>query len=175
MQGGSMMFKAGDAVVHPARGAGIVTGVEKREWHDTLQQYYQIRLLGQLDTRLMIPTSTANKIGLRRVIPRSKLKRLWRVLLSDPDMLPDEHKERYQLLKEKLVTGDVFQIAEVVRDMAWRERRNRSLTTVGRQMYEKGIRFLAGEVAAVQDMDFADAEGEVKRTLLASLSSATVQ
>jgi RNA polymerase-interacting CarD/CdnL/TRCF family regulator len=67
----------------------------------------------------------------------------------------------------------VFQVAEVVRDMAWRQEREGRLTTVGRRIYEEGITLLAGEIAAVQDVDVADAETQVTARLGESLSPAT--
>jgi CarD family transcriptional regulator len=170
-----MAFKTGDVIVHPTRGAGIVTGIKERKWRGDRAQYYKIKLLSQPGTKLMIPTKAARKIGMRRAISRIKLRKLWRVLLADPNKLPSDHKERYQLLKDKLGTGDIFQVAEVVRDMAWRQRQKNHLTTVGKRIYDEGLKFLVGEVAAVQDVDFADADSEVRQRLLGSLASATPQ
>jgi CarD family transcriptional regulator len=164
------MFKAGDAIIHPVRGAGVVERVEKRPWHGQSDLYYRIKLLGQESTRLMIPVSAAETLGLRHVIPRFKLGQVWRVLRADPDTLPADHKKRYRLLKGKLHTGDVFQVAEVVRDMAWRQQRQGSLTTVGRRIYEEGIALLAGEIAAARSIDVADAETQVRGRLRESVS-----
>lgn len=170
-----MLFKTGDAVVHPIRGAGIVMSVEERKWHGGKDRYYRIRLLGHPSTKLMIPTTAARQIGLRRAISKSKLGKLWHVLHSDPRKLPGDHKERYQVLKDRLATGDVFQVAEVVRDMAWRQHRENRLTTVGKQLYKQAIRLLAGEIAVTLGVGFEDAEVEVRQRLLGSPSLATVQ
>lgn len=166
------MFKAGDRIVHPIRGAGIVMDVEERDWHGDNDTYYTIQLLGSQASKLIVPTSAAKDLGLRRAISRSKLKKLWGVLRSDPRKLPKEHKKRYKLLKEKLHAGDVFQIAEVVRDMAWRQKSRGHLNTVGKRMYEEGLRLLAGEIAAVQDIEPDDAEVEVRTQLRESLTPA---
>ena len=167
------MFKAGDAIIHPVRGAGIVVRVEERQWRGSNDLYYRIRLLGQPDIGLMIPVGVAKKIGLRRAIPQSRLEQVWRVLRADPNTLPTDHKKRYRVVKEKLHAGDVFQVAEVVRDMAWRQRREGSLTTMGKRIYEEGIRILAGEIAAVQGVDLDDAEAQVRARLEESLSPTT--
>ncbi|MDY7077411.1 MAG: CarD family transcriptional regulator [Chloroflexota bacterium] len=164
------MFKAGDAIIHPVRGAGVVVRVEERQWRGSNDLYYRIKLLGQPSIGLMIPVSAAKTLGLRRVIPRSGLSRVWRVLRADPRTLPAEHKERYKLLEDKLHTGDVFQVAEVVRDMAWRQQRKGRLTTTGKRRYEEGMRILSGEIAAVQGVDLDDAEAQVSATLRESLS-----
>jgi len=162
-------FKAGDAVVHPIRGAGVVEKVEEREWRGSNTQYYRIDLLSQPGSSLMVPIETAKAIGLRAAIPQSRLKRVWRVLRGDPGQLPPEHKERYELLEGKLHAGEVLQVAEAVRDMAWRRQNEGRLTTRGKRIYEEAITLLAGEVAAAQGIDLADAEAQVKEKLKESL------
>jgi CarD family transcriptional regulator len=168
------MFKAGDAIVHPIHGAGVVERVEERQWHGSNNLYYRIKLLGQPGTKLMVPTYAVETLGLRRAIPQSKLKQVWRVLCAAPKRLPTDHKERYKLLDDKLHAGDVFQVAEVVRDMTWRQQRQGNLTTMGKRKYEEGMRFLAGEIAAVQGVDLDDAEAQIQAKLQESLIPASV-
>ena len=165
------MFKAGDAIVHPVRGAGVVVRIEERQWHGGNDQYYRISLLGQPGTSLMIPVSAAKTIGLRRAVSKSRLKEVWRVLGSDPENLPADHKARYELLNEKLHAGDVLKATEAVRDMAWRQKREGSLTTQGKRIYEEGMRILSGEVAASHGFEMADAESLVNEKLTEILSS----
>jgi CarD family transcriptional regulator len=159
------MFKAGDAVVHPVRGAGVVEGVEERQWRGSDVLYYRIDLLSQPGSSLMIPVKAAKGIGLRRAISQSRLKQVWRVLSTDPEKLPAEHKERYQLLEDKLHTGNALQIAEAVRDMAWRQQREGRLTTRGKRIYEEGMTLLAGEIAAIKGIDLTDAKDRVTSKL----------
>jgi CarD family transcriptional regulator len=148
-----------------------VVDIVERKRQGEMDQYYSIELLSHPDTNLMVPSSSAEKIGLRRAISRTDLKKMWRVLVSDPKRLPDEHRQRYAVLREKLSTGDAFQVAEVVRDMAWRQQEKGHLTTVGKQMYEEGMVLLAGEVAAVRGVEFVDAERQVRAKLVESRSS----
>jgi CarD family transcriptional regulator len=168
------MFKAGDAIVHPVRGAGVVVRIEEREWRGSANLYYRIKLLGQPTSSLMVPISTAETIGLRRAVSRSKLDRVWCVLCSDPGTLPADHKDRYQVLEDKLHAGDVLQVAEAVRDMAWRQKQEGSLTTRGKRMYEEGMMLLAGELAASQDIDLMDAEAQIRAKLGESLMPAAM-
>jgi CarD family transcriptional regulator len=169
-----LMFKAGDAIVHPIRGAGVVERVEERPWRGRNDVYYRIKLLSHPGINLMIPISAAEALGLRRAIPRSKLKKVWRVLGADPKTLPDEHKKRCALLEDKLHAGDVFRVAEAVRDMTWRRKRRGNLTTTGKQLYKEGMGILAGEIAATQGLDMGDAEAQVRERLSESLSPAPV-
>ena len=165
-----MTFKTGDAVVHPLRGAGIVISVEERQWHGHEHLYYRIRLLDHPGTKLMVPTSVAQELGLRHAISQSNMNKVWGVLGATPNILPNDHKERYQLLENKLHTGDAYQVAEVVRDMAWRLQRKGRLTTIGRRRYKEGIRFLAGEIAAVEGIEIVNAEAQVLARLAECLS-----
>ena len=167
-------FETGDAIVHPARGAGVVVRLMKRQWHGNNEMYYKVELLAQPGTSLLIPTSAVETLGLRHAIPQSKLKKVWRVLRADPEKLPDDHKERYGVLDDKLHTGDIFQVAEVVRDMTWRQQRKGRLTTVGKRRYKEGINMLAGEIAAVQGVELNNAEAQIHARLEEILSSTTV-
>lgn len=168
------MFKTGDPIVHPVRGAGVVVRVEERQWRGSNNLYYRIKLLGHPSSSLMIPFSTAETIGLRRAISQSNLNRVWHVLCADPGMLPTDHKERYQVLEDKLHTGDVLKVAEAVRDMTWRRHQQGHLTTRGKQMYDEGMMLLAGELAASQDIQVMDAEAQIRTKLDESLAPATV-
>ena len=169
-----MKFKIGDAVVHPMRGAGVVDSIGERQWRGNDETYYNIQLLNPPASKLMIPASAAGEAGLRPAASKAKLKKMWRVVRADPGALPADYKERYAALEDKLHTGDILQVAEVVRDMAWRQQRKGRLTTTGKKMYEEGMTFLAGEIAVVQDVDLADAEAEVQAVLRESLLSSEV-
>ena len=168
-----MRFENGDVIVHPFRGAGVVMGVAKRELRgDGDRYYYRIRLMDQPGNKLMIPTDAVKQLGLRHAISQTELKKVWRVLRADPEVLPDDHKKRYQLLRDKFSTGGPFQVAEVVRDMAWRRQRNGRLNIQGKRLHEKGMSFLTGEIAAVQDIDLDDAEAQVRAKLTNSMATA---
>lgn len=139
--------------------------VEEKQWHGSNSLYYRIELLGQPGTSLMIPIQRADSIGLRSAVSRSKLVQVWRVLRSNPSMLPSDHKTRYALLNGKLHTGDVLQVAEAVRDMAWRREHRGTLTTQGKRIFEEGMRILSGEVAAAWGVDMTEAEAEINDRL----------
>jgi CarD family transcriptional regulator len=160
-----MAFKTGDAVFHPVRGAGFVTGVKDRRWNGGKRRYYTIELLGHPRTTVMVPAGNAKEIGLRHAMSQAKLKKVWRVLRGDPQKLPRDHKDRHAVIEAKLHTGDAFEIAEAVRDMAWRRRQEGKLTTRGKRLYEEALMLLAGEIAAVQEVEMGEAEGQVHARL----------
>jgi CarD family transcriptional regulator len=166
------MFDTGDAIVHPTRGVGVVVDIQERQWQGSSSQYYQIELLGsEPSLKLMIPIEEADELGLRRAIRQSEVEQVWRVLRSEPEDLPKNHKTRHKLLKEKLHTGDVFQVAEVLRDLTWRQREEDHLTTRGKRIYKEALTFLAAEIAAVQGIDVSESKTQIREQLRQILSS----
>ena len=115
------MFDVGDKVVHPAHGAGQVTGVKREELLDQYHRYYIIDLAVD-DRTLMIPVSNAEEIGLRSISQRADLSQMWHTLSATAETLPGDHKRRQEHIQEKLKTGATLKIAEVVRDLLVSER-----------------------------------------------------
>jgi CarD family transcriptional regulator len=159
------MFKVGDAVVHPARGAGVVAGFERLQRDGSTRRYYNIELLGDSSSNLMVPVESAESIGLRPAVSRSRLKEVWGVLHAKPDALPSDHKARYSLVEAKLQAGDILRIAEAVRDMAWRKKQRGNLTGHGKRIYQRGMMLLTAEIAAAQGVALTDAEAQVRARL----------
>ena len=168
------MFKQGDAVVHPAHGVGIVTSVDERRFRGTTEQYYTIDLLDRLGTRVMMPTSSAETLGLRPGIKVSQLKRVWRELAAEPQRLPADAKQRNRLLDERLADGDTLALAAVVRDLSDRERHQGELTIVTRRHLRKSMSMLAGEIAAAEGVDLEDAKVQIRARLLTHPGDATI-
>jgi CarD family transcriptional regulator len=159
------MFKPGDAVVHPARGVGIVTSVKERNLRGTPEPYYTLELLDGLHTRVIIPVSAEDDLGLRPGIESSELKGVWDVLSADPEPLPADHKERNRVVDERLSGGDTHKVAAVVRDLTCRERSRGELTTVTKRHLKTSITMLAGELAAAQGIELDDAEIQIRARL----------
>ena len=165
------MFQIGDVVIHPGYGAGTVRHIEEKQFLGSNTPYYSIELLDGFKTRLWIAVKDADKKGLRHPTPRSQLGRIWRVLRAGPETLSPDHKERNESLQEKLRGGDIFRIAEVVRDMFWKDHHSRKLTIMGKRLYDRGLTFLTSEVAVVQGCDFAAAQAMISDMLGARLTA----
>jgi CarD family transcriptional regulator len=167
-----MIFKMGDTIIHPTYGAGVVADVKELEFlGNEKKQYYMIELLSDPGAVVMVPVQHTQRVGLRPPIARSKLKQVWHVLHSDPHVLPSSHGERHALLKDKLRGGDIFEVAEAVRDIAWRKEQKRNLTAEGKRLYEQAIKFLSAEIAIVQGKDFTDAEKQISQALESQIAS----
>ena len=166
-----MTFQIGETVVHPHYGAGVITEIQERHSLGPRKRYYSIELLGDPQTTVMVALGKEENVGLRKPIPKARLSRLWRILRGKPEALPDEHKERYAVIEGKLQEGDLFQIAEAVRDLAWRREEKRALTKVGGRLYETGLGFIASELAGVQGSDVDTAQAQIAERLEASIGS----
>jgi RNA polymerase-interacting CarD/CdnL/TRCF family regulator len=103
--------------------------------------------------------------------PMSQLDQVWHVLRADPEGLSSDRDKRHEPLQEKLRGGDVFQVAEVVRDMFWEDHRSRGLNVIGKELYDRGLMLLTSEVAAVQGCDLVAARAEISSILGASLAA----
>ena len=168
------MFQVGDTVIHPAYGAGLVVKIAKLQCLGSGKLYYSIELSDELKTNVWIPVQDAEVKGLRRPTPTSQLGRIWRVLRARPEALSTDPEARSLSLQEKLRGGDIFRIAEVVRDMYWKDHRVRRLTMAGKDLYDRGLMLLTSEVAVMQDSGFAAAQAVIWGILSASLAAKPV-
>ncbi|MDH4136648.1 MAG: hypothetical protein OEW09_08045 [Anaerolineae bacterium] len=157
------MFDIGDKVVHPAHGAGLVTGIKKQDLLEQYHRYYVIDLTVD-DRTLMIPVSKAEEIGLRSISQGAALSQVWHILGVAAKTLPDDHKRRQERIQEKLKTGDAIKVAEVIRDLSALKREDH-LTSFDTKLLEKAQQFLACEVALVEGVQVSEAERMISETL----------
>jgi CarD family transcriptional regulator len=156
------MFEVRDKVVHPQHGAGIVIGFKD----DVLKgfgRYYVIDLVAY-ERIVMIPVDGADDIGLRQISAPTILARVSRTLMASPTMLPGSYTERQADIGQRLKTGDIIEVAGVVRDLAWHGH-YKKLTTVDSSLFDQARKFLTSELALVKDIDMDEAMGWVDRTL----------
>ena len=110
-------FRDGDKAVYPAQGVAEVMGIESREVSGNQQTFYMLRLLDS-DRRIMIPLNKAPDVGLRQVIGGEQVPEVFGLLKTKPARLSRQNwNRRYRGYIEKLKTGSVFDVAEVLRDL----------------------------------------------------------
>ena len=159
------MFKIGQAVVHPAHGPGEVVQIKTLSTLGSGKRYYSIRLLDGSETEVWVPVQDAQQQGLRPPINKSRVPEIWRRLRATAETLPTDHQKRYEVVREKLETGQPLSIAEAIRDLSWKDYTVRSLTSEGKRLYDKGIRMLTTEVALVQGSEPETVETKISRIL----------
>ncbi|HHU77511.1 MAG: CarD family transcriptional regulator [Caldicoprobacterales bacterium] len=138
------MFEIGDKVVYPMHGAGIIEGIEVKEILGEKQQYYILNFpMGGM--KVMIPTKNVEEIGVREVISHTDISKLVHVLSHPSDTLPDNWNKRYRMNLEKIKTGDIFEVADVVRDLMIRDR-DKGLSSAEKKMLNNARQILISEV-----------------------------
>jgi CarD family transcriptional regulator len=167
------MFDVGDKVVHPIHGAGLVMGIKKQDLLEQYHRYYVIDLAVD-DRTLMIPVSNAEEIGLRSISQRAALSQVWHTLGAAAKRLLDDYRERQERIQEKLKTGDVIRVAEVIRDLSALKREDH-LTSFDTRLLERAQQFLACEVALVEGVPVSEAERMIYETLDNRVGSAEAQ
>ena len=113
------MFKIGDMAVYPAHGVAVVEGIESKEISGTKQDFYILRLLDN-GMVIMIPQDNAGSVGLRGVIPKKEVLEVYKILKQRKNAgVGQTWNRRHRQYMEKIKTGSVYEIAEVLRDLYW--------------------------------------------------------
>jgi CarD family transcriptional regulator len=111
------MFKIGDLAVYPAHGVGIIERIESQEFSGSTQDFYVMRILDN-DMIIMIPTQNVDSVGLRGIIGKKEVSKLY-TILEKRDVVIDNQtwNRRYREYTDKIKTGSVYEVAEVYRDL----------------------------------------------------------
>ena len=149
-------FEVGDNVVYPHHGAGVVLKKETKDLMGESRDYLTINILHNNMT-VMVPCENAGRAGLRRVIDEDDVKKVCGVLTDDVSDMPKNWNRRFKYNREKIKTGDVFELAEVVRNLAIRET-EKGLSTGEKQMYTRAKKILASELMYALEMEAEEAE-----------------
>ena len=148
-------FEVGDSVVYPHHGAGKVIRKEEKEILGERREYLTIKILHN-DMTVMVPTENAALAGLRRVIDEDMVKKVLAVLQDECSEMPKNWNRRFKHNRDKIKTGDVYELAEVVRNLAIREA-EKGLSTGEKQMYVKAKKILASELMYAKNLSEEDA------------------
>ncbi|HEU5003585.1 MAG TPA: CarD family transcriptional regulator [Actinomycetota bacterium] len=149
------MFCVGDKVVYPHHGAAIIKGVEEREVHGQKRQYFVLRL-SYGDLTLLVPLDNTEEVGIRGVIGRDELEKVFKVLRSKECRMPTNWSRRFKTHVEKLRSGDIYQVAEVVRNLARRDK-EKGLSAGEKRMLAKARQILLSEITFAADVDELEA------------------
>jgi CarD family transcriptional regulator len=149
-------FELGDNVVYPHHGAGQVQAKEIKEVFGVRREYLTIKILHN-DMTVMVPTENAALAGLRRVIDEETVEKVLNVLRDDVSDMPKNWNRRFKHNRDKIKTGDIYELAEVVRNLALRES-EKGLSSGEKQMYTRAKKILASELMYALDKDEDEAE-----------------
>jgi len=142
-------FNIGDKVVYPMHGAGIIEAIEEKEVLGERHKYYVMKLpIGEM--KVMIPVDNVAELGLRQVIDDEGVEKVFDILRGEQTAMSQNWNRRYRANMEKIKSGDIFEVAEVVRNLAIRDR-EKGLSTGERKMLDSARQILISELILAQD------------------------
>ena len=146
-----MDFQVGDTVVYPHHGAAVIEGIEQRQFKGETVDYLVLRI-NQGDLSVKVPAANAEKVGVRDVVGEEGLRKVFSVLRETDVEEAGNWSRRYKANQERLTSGDVNKVAEVVRDL-WRRDQDRGLSAGEKRMLAKARQILVGELALAEGVD----------------------
>jgi CarD family transcriptional regulator len=158
-----MTFAVGDTVVYPHHGAAKIEAMEKRTVKGEERDYLVLRV-AQGDLTVRVPAANVDLVGVRDVVNQEGLDRVFDVLRQPYTEEPTNWSRRYKANLEKLASGDVIKVAEVVRDL-WRRERERGLSAGEKRMLAKARQILVSELALAEKTNEDKAEAILDEVL----------
>jgi CarD family transcriptional regulator len=161
-----MNFNVGDRVVYPHHGAAVIERKELREAFGASSEYLVLRM-AHGDLTLSVPAAKAEEVGMRPPISQEEVEDLFQLLSKKDVREPSNWSRRFKNHQEKLKTGDVYQVGEVVRNLALREQ-SKGLSAGEKAMLEKARRILVSELSVALDIS----EDEANVRIVAQMAEA---
>mgnify|MGYP001819714204 CR=1 FL=1 len=156
-------FKVGDKVVYPHHGAATIVRKERLEFKDEKQNFYVLEIAtDQLIVR--VPAATAIERGVRPVISKSKARQVFQTLRSEPQEAGSNWSRWYKVLTEKINSGDIFQVAEVIRDLDYAQK-IKGISPALKRMLAKARLIIISELQFSLDVSEEEATKRLERAL----------
>ena len=146
-----MVFKVGETVVYPHHGAAKIEEIKARTIKGVERLYLKLKV-AQGDLTIEVPAENCDLVGVRDVVGQEGLDKVFEVLRREHVEEPTNWSRRYKANLEKLASGDVIKVAEVVRDL-WRRDQDRGLSAGEKRMLGKARTILVGELALAKPVD----------------------
>lgn len=157
------MFKVGDKIVYPMHGAGTIESIEEKEILGEKQKYYVMKMpVG--DIRVMVPTKNAELIGVRDVIGNEVAKDVLDVLSAAPTDMSSNWSKRYRDNQDKMKSGDICEVADVVRNLTFRAK-IKPLATGEKKMLTNAKQILVSELVLAEAMDKEQVESLINERI----------
>ena len=151
-----MTFQKGDTVVHPEHGAAVIEEVRVKEFLGEKRKYLVLRVVYG-DLTVLVPIDSTDQVGLRPCVSKNEAKKILKVLTEDETSVAANWSRRFKNNMEKLHSGDPYQVAEVLRNLAIRER-EKGLSAGEKRMILKARQILISELSYATDKSEDEAE-----------------
>ena len=147
------MFNVGDKVVYPMHGAGTIDSIDKKNILDEEVEYINISMPGGV--KVMVPSNQASKQGLRNIISQNEVEKVFCVLETDETAMSDNWNKRYRDNMDKMKSGDIYEVADVVRNLSFKQK-EKGLSTGEKKMLNNAKQILVSELVLVENTTNAE-------------------
>ncbi len=153
------MFEVGDKIVYPMHGAGVIESIEEREILGQKQNYYIVRMpIG--DMKVMIPIDNVEDIGIREIIGVQEVEKVIETLKEQNTIVTNNWNKRYRENMGTIKTGDIFEVAEVVKTLMVRDK-EKGLSTGEKKMLNNAKQILISELVLAKGVDHSEIESAI--------------
>lgn len=159
-----MTFSIGETVVYPNHGTAVIEDIENRTIKGEDRMYLVLRIIGQNDLVVRVPACNLDLVGVRDVVDEEGLEKVFDVLRDKNTEEPSNWSRRFKANMEKLHSGNILKVAEVVRDL-WRRDQDKGLSAGEKRMLTKARTILVEEVAVADKLDNEKAEARLDEIL----------
>ena len=150
------MFNIGDRIVYPMHGAGIIENEEVKEILGEKRRYFIMRMpIG--DMKVMVPVDSVEEVGVREIIGKEEMKEVMEVLKGRRSDMPQNWNRRFRLNMDRIKSGDIFEIAAVVRNLMLLDS-EKGLSTGERKMLNDAKQMLISEMVLVCELNLEEIE-----------------
>jgi CarD family transcriptional regulator len=158
------VFRKGDKVVYPHHGAAVIEDLQEREILGERKTYFVLRL-AHGDLTLMVPVDNTEEVGLRQVVSKREVKKVLDILREEETAVSTNWSRRWKTNVEKVSSGDIFKVAEVVRNLSIREK-DKGLSAGEKRMLAKARQILVSELTFAVGSTEEKAEQMLDKVLL---------
>ncbi|WP_425805451.1 CarD family transcriptional regulator [Desulfitobacterium sp. Sab5] len=158
------MFGIGDKVVYPMHGAGVIEAIEEREVLGEFRQYYVMHIpVGNM--KVFIPLNNVDQLGIRQIISKAEIPEVFKILENESQLPALAWNRRYRANLDRIKSGSIFSVAEVVRSLSQRDR-EKGLSAGEKKMYENASQILISELILAEESEEEDVRRRLKGLLV---------
>ena len=159
------MFNIGDHIVYPMHGAGVIDAIEEKDILGEKQSYYILKMPGEV--KVMVPTNKAEEIGVREVIDKKSADKVFEILEEDKTEMSSNWNKRYRDNMDKMKSGDIYEIADVVRNLSFKQK-EKGLSTGEKKMLTNAKQILVSELVLAENSSIEEIEGMIDHKINSS-------
>ncbi|MBR0491108.1 MAG: CarD family transcriptional regulator [Clostridia bacterium] len=152
------MFNVGDKIVYPMHGAGVIDAIEEKDILGEKQAYYILKMPGEV--KVMVPTAKADEVGVRNIIDKESADKVFGILEQDETDMDKNWNKRYRDNMEKMKSGDIYEIADIVRNLSFKQK-EKGLSTGEKKMLNNAKQILVSELVLAEH----SSQDEVERLI----------